>query len=125
VPKDYQRARRIADQIQRELADLLRLELKDPRVPELVTVTGVEVSQDQSHAKVFFTLLGDDHKIEEATAGLKSAAGFLRTQLGHRMKLRVVPQLDFRYDTSVERGVRLSHLIDEAVASDAKPPSET
>ena len=117
MPRDFPRSRRIADQIQRELADLIRLELKDPRVPELVTVTGVEVSADQSHAKVFFTLLGDDTKIAEATAGLKSAAGFLRTQLGHRMKLRVVPQLDFKYDTSVERGLRLSQLIDEAVAS--------
>jgi ribosome-binding factor A len=119
--KDFPRTRRIADQIQRELAELIRLELKDPRVPGLVTVTGVEVSPDQSHAKVFFTLLGDEAKIEEATVGLKSAAGFLRTQLGHRMKLRAVPQLDFKYDTSVERGVRLSHLIDEAVASDSKP----
>jgi ribosome-binding factor A len=117
MPKDFTRARRIAEQIQRELPDLLRLELKDPRVPDLVTITGVEVSHDQSHAKVFFTLLGDELKIDDASAGLKSAAGFLRTQLSHRMKLRVVPQLDFRYDTSVERGVRLSHLIDEAVAS--------
>jgi ribosome-binding factor A len=121
VPRDFPRSRRIADQIQRELADLIRLELKDPRVPELVTITGVEVSPDQSHAKVFFTVLGDERKIDDASAGLRSAGGFLRTQLGHRMKLRVVPQLDFKYDTSVERGVRLSHLIDEAVESDHKP----
>jgi ribosome-binding factor A len=124
VPRDFSRSRRIADQIQRELADLIRLELKDPRVPELLTITDVEVSPDQSHAKVFFTVLGDERKIDDATAGLKSAGGFLRTQLGHRMKLRVVPQLEFRYDTSVERGVRLSHLIDEAVASDPKPPEK-
>jgi ribosome-binding factor A len=124
VPRDFPRSRRIADQIQRELADLIRLELKDPRVPELVTITGVEVSPDQSHAKVFFTVLGDERKIDDATAGLRSAGGFLRTQLGHRMKLRVVPQLDFKYDTSVERGVRLSHLIDEAVGRDIKPREE-
>jgi ribosome-binding factor A len=117
MPKAFPRTRRIAEQIQRELAELIRLELKDPRVPALVTITGVEVSPDQAHAKVFFTLLGDEARIEEAAIGLKSAAGFLRTQLGHRMKLRTVPQLDFKYDTSVERGVRLSHLIDEAVAS--------
>jgi ribosome-binding factor A len=120
VPRDFPRSRRIADQIQRELADLIRVELKDPRVPELVTITGVEVSPDQSHAKVFFTVLGDERKIDDATAGLKRAGGFLRTQLGHRMKLRVVPQLDFKYDTSVERGVRLSHLIDEAIAGRKK-----
>jgi len=124
MPKDFPRSRRIAEQLQRELADLIRLELKDPRIASLVTITGVEVSHDQSHAKVFFTLLGDDRKIEETRKGLTSAAGFLRTQLGHRMKLRTIPQLDFKYDASVERGVRLSHLIDEAVASDPKPPSE-
>ena len=125
MPRDFPRSRRIADQIQRELADIIRVELKDPRVPELVTITGVEVSPDQSHAKVFFTVLGDERKIDDATAGLKRAGGFLRTQLGHRMKLRIVPQLDFKYDTSVERGVRLSHLIDEAVATDQKRESDT
>lgn len=116
MPKDYSRSRRIAEQIQRELAELIRLELKDPRLGGLITLTEVEVSADQSHAKVFFTLLGEQEKIEETTAGLKSAAGFLRTQLAHRMQLRTVPQLDFRYDASVERGMRLSRLIDEAVA---------
>src|ERR687896_1541850 len=122
MPKDYPRTRRIAEQIQRELADLIRVELKDPRVPQLVTVTDVEVSPDQSHAKVFFTLLGDAKKIEQTTEGLKRAAGFLRTQLGSRMKLRSVPQLDFRYDASVERGVRLARLIDEAVGAPPKGP---
>jgi ribosome-binding factor A len=120
VPRDYPRSRRIAEQIQRELAELIRLELKDPRVTGLVTITDVEVSHDQSHAKVFFTLLGDAEKIEETTTGLKRAAGFLRTQLSQRMKLRTVPQLDFRYDASVERGMKLSRLIDEAVGSPTK-----
>ena len=119
MPKDYPRSRRIAEQIQRELAELIRLELKDPRVASLVTITDVEVSPDQAHAKVFFTLLGDAQKIDETTLGLKRAAGFLRTQLSQRMKLRTVPQLDFRYDASVERGMKLTRLIDEAVG---KPP---
>jgi ribosome-binding factor A len=115
MPKDYPRTRRIAEQIQRELADLIRTELKDPRVNSLVTVTGVEVSRDQAHAKVFFTLLGEADRIEETTEGLKRASGFLRTQLAHRMQLRTVPQLDFKYDASVERGMKLTRLIDEAV----------
>jgi ribosome-binding factor A len=115
MPKDYPRTRRIAEQIQRELAELVRLELKDPRVTGLVTITDVEVSADQSHAKVFFTVLGDASKIEETTQGLKRAAGFLRTQLAQRMQLRTIPQLDFKYDASVERGMKLSRLIDEAV----------
>ena len=124
MPKDYPRTRRIAEQIQRELAELIRLELKDPRVAGFVTVTGVEVSKDQSHAKVFFTLLGADDKIAETTEGLKRASGFLRTQLAQRMQLRTIPQLDFKYDASVERGVRLTRLIDEAVGIPPVHPPE-
>lgn len=124
MPKDYPRSRRIAEQIQRELAELIRLELKDPRLGGLITITEVEVSTDQSHAKVFFTLLGDAEKIDETTAGLKRAAGFLRTQLAQRMQLRTVPQLDFRYDASVERGMKLTRLIDEAVGTAPGRPRE-
>ena len=124
MPKDYSRSRRIAEQIQRELAELIRLELKDPRLGGLITITEVEVSADQSHAKVFFTLLGDAEKIDETTAGLKRAAGFLRTQLSQRMQLRMVPQLDFKYDTSVERGMKLTRLIDEAVGTPPVRPRE-
>ena len=112
------RSFRVADQIQRDVAELIR-ELKDPRVG-MITLTDVEVSVDQSHAKVFFTLLGDPDRIAGATEGLQHAAGFLRSQLAHRMKLRLVPQLSFKYDESVERGMRLSQLIDAAVADDAK-----
>ena len=121
MPKDFPRSRRIAEQIQRELAEVIRLELKDPGVRGMVTITEVEVSLDQAHAKVFFTLLGDDQKIEETTAGLGRASGFLRTQLARRLKLRTVPTLEFKYDASVERGMRLSRLIDEAVGSHPKP----
>ena len=124
MPKDYPRTRRIAEQIQRELADVIRTQLKDPRVTSFITITDVEVSQDQSHAKVFFTFLGDAGKVEETTAGLKRAGGFLRTQLAQRMQLRTVPTLEFKYDASVERGMKLSRLIDEAVASDPKPPTD-
>lgn len=117
MPKDYPRSRRIAEQIQRELSEVIRLELKDPRVG-MITITDVEVSQDYSHAKVFFTTLGDADKVKETAAGLARAVGFLRSQLAHRLKLRIVPQLQFKYDESVERGMRLSRLIDEAVATD-------
>jgi ribosome-binding factor A len=86
----------------------------------MITLTDVEVSADVGHAKVYFTLLGDAARVEETTTALTHAAGFLRSQLSHRMKLRVVPQLTFKYDASVERGARLSQLIDAAVAEDAK-----
>jgi ribosome-binding factor A len=108
------RAARIADQIQRELAELIRLELRDPRV-KLVTLTGVELSNDKSHAKVFFTVLAAEAQQDEALEGLTRAAGFLRSALAHRLSTRTVPELHFAYDESIERGVRLSRLIDDAV----------
>jgi ribosome-binding factor A len=113
--RDAARPRRVAEQIQRELAEIIRLELKDPRVG-MITLTDVEVSPDYSHAKVYFSMLGDAAKVAEAGAGLARAAGFLRRELAHRMRLRVTPQLHFLYDESVERGARLTRLIDEAVA---------
>jgi len=119
MPKDYPRSRRIADQIQRELSEIIRLELNDPRVG-MITLTDVEVSPDAAHAKVFFTLLGSEERVQEATAALRHAGGFLRSKLARRMKLRTIPQLQFEYDASVERGVRLSQLIDQAVADDVK-----
>jgi ribosome-binding factor A len=118
MPKDFPRARRVAEQIQRELADLIRFEVKDPRVGLMVTLTDVEVTQDMSHAKVFFTVMGDAAQIAEIQRALQHAAGFLRSQLSQRMKLRTMPLLHFHYDESVERGMRLDSLIDQAVAQD-------
>ncbi len=115
------RQARIADQIQRELAELVRTEVRDPRVG-LVTLTGVELSRDQSHAKVFFTVLGADENGEHALEGLTRASGFLRSQLAHRLTIRKVPELHFAFDASVERGVRLSRLIDEALAPPPAAP---
>jgi ribosome-binding factor A len=110
-----QRQRRIADQIQRELSDILRNELKDPRVG-MITLTDVEVSPDIAHARVFFTTLGDADSRAQTETGLERACGFLRSALGRRLKLYNIPELHFQYDASVERGVRLSQLIDAAVA---------
>lgn len=116
MPKDYPRSRRIAEQIQRELSEIIRLELKDPRVG-MITLTDVEVTPDYEHAKIFFTRLGDAADNASVTRALQHAGGFLRSELAHRMRLRIVPQLQFEYDESVERGVRLSNLIDEAVGN--------
>ncbi len=115
--RSFARSDRVAEQIRRELADLIRLELKDPRV-NLVTLTDVEVTPDYAHAKVFFTSLAGDEHLEEITAGLKRASGFLRRELGRRIRIHTLPELHFVYDASVERGSRLSSLIDEAVQSD-------
>ena len=112
---NFARTERVGEQIQREIAELIRLEVNDPRV-KLVTITGVEVASDYSHAKIFFTRL--DGNQADAQRGLERASGFLRSRLAHSMKLRVMPQLHFVYDASVERGSHLSQLIDQAVASD-------
>ena len=123
MPREFSRASRIADQIQRDLSGLIRQEVKDPRVG-LVTITAVEVNRDLSHAKVYVSSLGEVGAVEQSVEALQHAAGFLRSQLGRTLKIRSVPQLQFIYDASVERGVRLSHLIDEAVASDSRLASE-
>jgi ribosome-binding factor A len=112
VKRSSGRPQKLGDQIQRELSDLLQRELRDPRVG-MVTITSVDVSPDISHAKVFFTIL-DPAKVEETTKGLQRAAGFLRSQLARRIKLYTTPELRFQYDVSVERGDRLSRLIDSA-----------
>jgi ribosome-binding factor A len=104
------RPRKVADLIQRELSELLRRELRDPRVG-MVTITSVDVSPDMSHAKVFFTMLQKEH-LQDTLQGLSRAAGYLRSQLAHRMKMYTTPELRFVYDESVERGDHLSQLID-------------
>ena len=121
MKRHSQRAQRVGDQIQRELAELLRTEVKDPRVGP-ITITSVEVSADLSHAKVYFTHLAGKEHADQAVEALQRTAGFLRSQLSHRLGLYSVPQLHFAYDDSIEAGLRLSHLIDEAVASDHEPP---
>jgi len=106
--------------IQREISGLIRLELRDPRVG-MITITSVDVSPDMSHAKVFFTLLEKDY-LDETLAGLKRAAGFLRSQLARRLEMYTTPELRFEYDESVERGDRLSRLIDDALRPAPPPP---
>ena len=107
------RPQKVADLIQRELSDLIRREVRDPHVG-MVTLTSVDVAPDLSHAKVFFTIL-ETGKIKETAKALQRAAGFLRSQLSHRMNMYTTPALRFVYDESVERGDRLSQLIDSVV----------
>ena len=111
------RARRVGEQIRQELADILWREMKDPRVHG-VTINAVDVTSDLEHAKVWYTLLSGEDK--EIAAVLGRAVGFLRTELSHRMRMRIVPRLTFQYDTSIERGVHLSQLIEQAVEEDKR-----
>jgi ribosome-binding factor A len=124
MKKHSQRAQRVGEQIQRELASLLREEVKDPRVGP-VTITSVEVSPDLSHAKVFFSHLPGRAEAAAAVQALQHTAGYLRRELSHRLQLYSVPQLHFVYDDSIESGFRLTRLIDDALAADrAHPPTQ-
>jgi ribosome-binding factor A len=114
------RGLRVQDQIQRDLAEIIAYELKDPRVG-MVTITEVQITPDYAHAKVFFTTLVDDkEKIQNTVKGLSAASGFIRGQLGRRVTIHTLPELHFVHDTSTSRGIELSKLIDEANATRAK-----
>lgn len=118
MSKSYARTERVGEQIRRELAELIRTALDDPRMT-MVSITDTEVSRDLGHARVYITHIGSDRQVrEELVDDLNAAAGFLRGELGRRVRLRTVPRLVFVYDESVERGSRLSALITTAVAED-------
>ena len=111
--RGFARSERVNDQIQRDLSEIIRSELKDPRVG-MVTITAVEVTPDYAHATVYFTQLAGKVSVEDSAFGLQKAAGFLRSELGKRIKIHQSPQLKFKFEASLERGVALSALIDQA-----------
>lgn len=117
MPREFPRARRIEEQLKRLLSELVRREVKDPRVG-LITITAVSVTRDLSHAKVYFTPFAGIGDPETALEALQHAAGYLRIQVRNQMRLRTAPELVFQLDDSLERGARLSTLIHDAVESD-------
>lgn len=119
MAREFSRTQRIADHLQRELAKLIQQELGDPRIG-MVSITGVDVSRDLAHARVWFTRLGSDSAEEasEATRVLNGAAGYLRSLLSRDSNLRTVPQLGFRFDSSVGRGRDMEDLIRQAADAD-------
>ena len=118
MPREFPRTRRVGEQIQRELAGLVHDEIKDPRLG-LVSISGVEVSTDMAHAKVFISVLGDDAAAATSIQVLNNAAGFLRRKLGAQMRLRTVPRLRFYHDRSLAEGARMDALINKAVSGTA------
>jgi len=117
MPKEFPRTRRVGEQIQRELAGLIRDEIKDPRIG-MVSVTAVIVSRDLSHAKVYVSVLGNAEQTDASVSVLSNAAGFLRHKLGKILHIRVIPELRFYLDRSLEEGARMGALINKAIASD-------
>lgn len=114
VKTEFKRADRVADLLKQEMADLLLRRVKDPRV-ERITITGVEVSADLQHARVFYCVMGSpsDEQKRDAASGLAKARGFMRQELGRRIHMRYLPQLDFHYDTSFEYGDKIERLLKE------------
>lgn len=117
MAKDFSRTRRVGEQLQRELAQLIQQEIKDPRIG-MVTISAVEVSRDMSHAKVFVMMSGTDEEIKTSMSILNKAAGFLRHTLSKSMTMRIMPHLKFQHDQTMEHGSNLSALIEYAVATD-------
>ena len=121
APRDYPRSRRVGQQIQRELVELIRREVKDPRIG-LISITAVEVSKDIAYANIFVSAFGEvdgsGDEADESVAILNDASGYLRHLLGKEMRLRTVPQLRFKADNSIAEGMRMSAIIAAAVDSD-------
>ncbi len=117
MPKEFSRSLRVVEQIRRELAELIRLEVKDPRVG-FITLTDVEITPDYAHAKVFFTSMAGQESVPAIQTGLDRAKGFLRRELGKRIRIHTIPELHFHYDQSVEEGSRMSRLIEETIRED-------
>ncbi len=113
----FKRTDRIAEMIQRKLAQIIPQEVRDPRLKGFVTISAVKVAADLGHAKIYFTVLNDEQHVAESI--LNAAASYLRTALARTITLRTVPQLHFIYDKSIEYGQKLSRLIDEV-----NPPTE-
>lgn len=120
-----ERPNRVAEAIKAELMDLLRTEMKDPRIG-FVSIVKVDVTGDLRHAKVYFSVLGDAQAKEATRAGLQSAAGFLRNHLGARLRLRYTPELSFHLDDSIEHGARIAALLNRLpeTGSRGKPGEE-
>jgi ribosome-binding factor A len=124
MPREFSRTRRVAEQLQRELAVLVRDEIKDPRLG-MVSISGAEVSRDLAYATVYISVLGDDKAVADSLAVLNRAAGFLRHRLGQLMRIRVVPQLKFEFDSSLQEGARMDALIDAALAGNRTDGEES
>lgn len=119
MAKPFGRVQRVADFLRRELSSLIQQQLRDPRLG-MVSITDVEVSKDLAHARVFVTILGCDsiEQAQDSVDVLNNASGFLRSEIARMLTMRVAPALKFIFDDSVQRGVQMSSLIDQAIKSD-------
>ncbi len=118
------RPARVAEAVQHELSSLLVRGLKDPRIVGLVTVTGVKLSPDMREGVVYYSVFGSEAERQSTQAGLEAAAGYLRREVGQKLKLRLAPSLRFVFDTSIETGDRIEQLLREVHEHDAERDPE-
>ena len=109
------RTNRISEEMKKEVSSIIQNGLKDPRIPKMVSVTSADVTRDLRYAKIYISVLGSEEEKKNAIEGLKSAAGFIRREVGHRMQLRYTPEMLFELDNSIERGVYISKLINDTL----------
>ncbi|AOM41521.1 30S ribosome-binding factor RbfA [Xenorhabdus hominickii] len=123
MAREFSRTQRVAQEMKKEIAIILQREVKDPRIG-MATVSGVEVSRDLAYAKVFVTFLNvlvqdhDSNMVNDGIKALNEASGFIRSLLGKAMRLRVIPELTFSYDSSLVEGMRMSNLVSNVVKND-------
>jgi ribosome-binding factor A len=123
IPVEDKRVDRISHLIKREVADMLRREVKDPRIG-MVSITEVNLSKDLRYAHIYYSVIGEEKAVSDSTVGLKKATGFIQRQLGHRLCLRYTPIIDFRFDSSLEQGSRMEQIIRD-LSLDADSVTET
>lgn len=121
MAKEFSRVDRLSQHIKKEMAVILQREIKDPRLHSMITVSDVEVSRDLSHAKVFVTFLGlDESKVEDNLKILNDAAGFVRSLIGKRIQTRIVPNIRFAFDQSLNEGIRMATLVSSVMQEDER-----
>ena len=118
------RIARVSEEVKRVLSDIIKNDLRDPRLPDMLSILNVEVANDFAHAKVYYTVLDGQGDEKEIRTALKGAAGFIRRELGSRIRLRQTPELHFELDRSIERTIALNRLIDDTIRNDAMKKTE-
>jgi len=112
------RSARVGDEMQRVISQILREDVKDPRIPVMTSVVEVRMSHDLSHATCYLSVMADEKSKEDCKAAIMSASGFIKREVCKRIKLRVAPEFHYVFDDSIERGMRLMELIDQTVRED-------
>ncbi|MDD2393893.1 MAG: 30S ribosome-binding factor RbfA [Eubacteriales bacterium] len=113
-----ERSERVAEEVRNIVADVIRNDIRDPRLPAIVSITYVKVTRDFSHANIYYSVYGTDKEKSDCADALASAGSYIRREIAGRIKLRIVPELHFIPDDSIERGIRISKLIDDTLKKD-------